>query len=321
MEHGKAEKYQQKFTLLGLSSSLLLDNAVSVYWRSLRLELVTMIYALHSILSIKDNIPELKLPESDDFEVDVAKEALFGVDNSGGARAHQNKPLEHRLARAMLSSAGFLDISKMVEYRIPQFPSQCGDPQLGVLKNQVVHLKKGRMDVQFLFLTCNDCGKVFRAPYYECTLGCRHVDFDETGEDFAVCATCFRTTTHEQAHLRRKRLQSDISESVARELCTCPEVDNPLHVSLVLEGIKGKDIDAWFEERQKSGLTLEGHVRTCQYLAMQAKRRACVESVNGLEDKAQIKKLGKEDGKYEPRFGDRIQAAFKSHAREALSDG
>lgn len=172
------------------------------------------------------------------------------------------------------------------------------------------------MDVQFISLTCNDCGKVFRAPYYECTPPCRHTDFCETGEMFAVCALCFRTTAHEQTHLRRKRLESDIPEIVAKELCECPDVDNPLLVSLDLEGIKGKDINAWFEEREKQGLTLEGHVRTCQYLAMQAKRRACVMRINELEDKAQAKTLGKDDGKYEPRFGDKILKMLPNRVRE-----
>lgn len=164
MEHGGAKHYPQNIALIGSSSALLVESAVSMYWRSLRLEIATMIFALHSILSNKDHIPELnqndpaylsnsqrlsiriipylkdwwpfpELPESDDFEVDLAKEALFGVNGTSGAIAHQNKPIEYRLTRAMLSSAGLLDILKIVEYRNPQFPSQWGDPQLGVFQN------------------------------------------------------------------------------------------------------------------------------------------------------------------------------------------
>ena len=163
-------KYPQNFTHIGPSSALLLTHAEAIYWRSLRLELSSLISALHTILSKKSLIPELneedpsylsdhqrlsiriipylkdwwpfpELPESEDFEVDLAKEALLGFNGVGGARAHQNHPIEYRLARAMLSSAGFLDVSKIVEYRTPQFPSQCGNPQLAIFGNRVEHLK------------------------------------------------------------------------------------------------------------------------------------------------------------------------------------
>lgn len=170
------------------------------------------------------------------------------------------------------------------------------------------------MDVQFISLSCNDCDNVFRAPYYECSHKCPHKDFAETGETFAVCASCFLTTSHPQEHLKRRKLHSSIPESVAKELCQCPGVDNPLFVTIDFEG---KGIDEWFDEREKAGKTLAGHVKGCQYLAMEAKRMACVEGVNDIEDKAQAKKLRKSDGgKYEPRFGEKVLKMFPHRMRE-----
>jgi hypothetical protein len=100
----------------------------------------------------------------------VLQKSLLGDGEFGGARGwsplvcwvwgplakpkddgagHQDKPMEYRLARMILSGLGYaclliresmswvgtytgisiLDIDKLIEYRNPQFPSQCGDPQ------------------------------------------------------------------------------------------------------------------------------------------------------------------------------------------------
>jgi hypothetical protein len=184
---------------------------------------------------------------------------------------------------------------------------------VGVFEDRVEHLDDGSMDVQYIYLTCNDCGKVFRGPYYECSAGCHHKDYQETLETFAVCAGCHLTTKHDPQHLRKRKLRYALSEKVARELCQCPGVENPLHVIIDFE-----DLEHWedlFNERQMSGRTLEGHVKHCQYLRMEAKRRAVIQTVNKQEDREQQKKLREEDKTYSQPLGERLLKAFPKFTR------
>jgi len=164
------------------------------------------------------------------------------------------------------------------------------------------------MDVQFIYLSCNDCGKVFRAPYYECSAGCRHTDYEDTQETFAVCAACYLTTKHAPQHLRKRKLHSAISARAAKELCQCPGVEDPLHIVIDFE-----NPESWedlFEERQKSKRTLEGHVKGCQFLRMEAKRRDVIKAVNEQEDKHQLKKLREQDEAYTQPLGERALKMF-----------
>ncbi|KAJ4349235.1 hypothetical protein N0V95_004771 [Ascochyta clinopodiicola] len=49
---------------------------------------------------------------------------------------------------------------------------------------------------------------------------------------------------------------------------------------------------------------------------MESKRRGCVATVNDMEDKAQAKKLRKDDAKYEPRFSEKLLKMFPNHVRK-----
>jgi hypothetical protein len=178
---------------------------------------------------------------------------------------------------------------------------------VAIFQNRVQYLKGGSMDVQFIYLTCNDCGKIFRAAYYECSEGCHHRDWEETEEVFAVCAQCYQKTDHDIQHLRKRIIHQPFTEAVAKELCQCPKVDNPLKVV-----IDFPDPERWeelFEERQKQKRTLEGHTRACQYLAMEFKRRSVIDTVNGKEDKEYEemlkKRLKEQNRRYHPRLKDK----------------
>jgi hypothetical protein len=184
---------------------------------------------------------------------------------------------------------------------------------VGVFEDRVEHRRDGSMDVQYIYLTCNDCGKVFRAPFYECSAGCRHKDYKDTGETFAVCAACYLNTEHDTQHLQKRNLRSALSEKVAKELCQCPGVENPLRVAIDFD-----DPQHWedqFKERQKSGRTLEGHVKHCQYLRMEGKRKAVIKAVNKQEDHDQYKKLREQDETYSRPLGNRLLKAFPNFTR------
>jgi hypothetical protein len=184
---------------------------------------------------------------------------------------------------------------------------------VGVFGDRVEHRIDGSMDVQYICLTCNDCDKVFRAPYFECSAGCRHKDYEDTGETFAVCAACFLDTEHNPQHLRKRKLRYALSEKVAKELCQCPGVENPLRVVIEFE-----DQEHWedlFDERQRSGRTLEGHVKHCQYLRMEGKRRAVIEAVNQREDSDQQKKLREQDETYSQPLRNRFLKTFPNFTR------
>jgi hypothetical protein len=186
-----------------------------------------------------------------------------------------------------------------------------------IFQNRVQHLKDGYMDVQFIYLTCNDCGKVFRAAYYECSEGCHHRDWEETEEVFAVCAQCYHTTDHDIHHLRKRHIHHPFTEAVAKELCQCPGVDNPLKFI-----IDFPDPERWeelFEARQKQNRTLEGHKRACQYLAMEFKRLKVTDAVNEKEDKESEemlkKRLKEQNRKYHPRLKDKALKKFPKFVR------
>ncbi|KAK5744775.1 hypothetical protein LTR17_001851 [Elasticomyces elasticus] len=231
----------------------------------------------------------------------------------------QDKPTEYRLARMLLIGLGMLDIDKLVEYRRPQFPSQCGEPQLGIFQDRVEKLKDGRMDVQFTYLTCNDCDKVFRAAYYECNKGCRHHDWDKTEEVFAVCAQCYHGTDHDIHHLLKKPIRHPFSDMVAKQLCQCPGVENPLMV--VLDFPDPEKWEELFEERQKQRRTLAGHTKSCQYLKMEDKRWGVIDTVNEQEDQeyeqSLRRRLEEQNKKYRPPLKGKILKAlpkkFRSH--------
>jgi len=154
---------------------------------------------------------------------------------------------------------------------------------VGVFEDRVEHLPQGRMDVQFISRTCNDCDAVFRAAYYECTAGCPHKDYHETRELFAVCARCYETTEHDIQHLEKKPVHHPFTAAVVAKLCKCPGIENPLRV--VVDFPDPENWEQLFDERQKQKLTLEGHNSKCQFLAMESKRLQVVHTVNKIEDK------------------------------------
>ncbi|UZP32189.1 hypothetical protein NXS19_000005 [Fusarium pseudograminearum] len=305
----------REWTNLGLAKDKLLEEAESLYWAALNLEIAGAALSLNTMISQIPLIEELTedsteflalskrlsirmLPfikawwpfsdedtsnGADKNDVDILRQVLLGQGDFAGAKGHQDKPPEYRLARMLLSGLGILDIDKLIEYRRPQYPSQCGEPQLAIFQNRVQQLKGGSMDVQFTYLNCNDCGKVFRAAYYECSEGCHHRDWEDTEEVFAVCAQCYQTTDHNIQHLRKRTIHHPFTEAVAKELCQCPGVDNPLKV--VIDFPHPERWEGLFEERQRQKQTLEGHRRGCQYLAMEFKRLRVIDTVNETEDK------------------------------------
>jgi hypothetical protein len=123
------------------------------------------------------------------------------------------------------------------------------------------------MDVQFIYLSCNDCGKAFRAPYYECSAGCRHTDYENTRETFAVCAACYLTTKHAPQHLRKRKLHSAFSAKVAKELCQCPGVEDPLHTVIDFEDPESWE-DLLDERRLTTAKEQEDIGRACQGLSI-----------------------------------------------------
>lgn len=102
------------------------------------------------------------------------------------------------------------------------------------------------------------------------------------------------------------------TEEVAKELCQCSGVDNPLKVV-----IDFPDPERWeelFEERAKQKRTLEGHTSACQYLAMEFKRRRVVETVDEKEDQeyeeSLKKRLKEQNRKYRPRLKNKALKVF-----------
>lgn len=59
MEDEKSKNYPHKWTQLGNASTRLLGEAEAMYWRAMKLEIASIVYALHEILAKKDGIPEL----------------------------------------------------------------------------------------------------------------------------------------------------------------------------------------------------------------------------------------------------------------------
>ncbi|KIL84690.1 hypothetical protein FAVG1_12217 [Fusarium avenaceum] len=294
----------REWTNVGRAKDKLLEEAESLYWAALNLEIAGAALSLNTMISQVPLIEELTensteflplskrlsirmlpfikawWPFSDEDtsngagenDVDILRQVLLGQGDFAGAKGQQDKPPEYRLARMLLSGLG---------------SSRIGGHSILLnaesLSNRVQQLKDGSMDVQFTYFNCNDCGKVFRAAYYECSEGCHHRDWEDTEEAFAVCAQCYQTTDHNIQHLRKRTIHHPFTEAVAKELCQCPGIDNPLKV--VIDFPHPERWEELFEERQRKKQTLEGHGRGCQYLAMEFKRLRVIDTVNETEDK------------------------------------
>src|SRR5262245_5333057 len=112
------------------------------------------------------------------------------------------------------------------------------------------------MNVQFIYLACNNCDKVFRSPYYKYTQGCHHQDYEDTKEVFAAYGKCYETTNHDILHLHKTPTHHPFTEAMVGELCQCPDVGNPLRA--VIDFPDPDRWEGWFDRRQRQNRTLDG---------------------------------------------------------------
>jgi len=59
MQNDKDDEYPKEWTSLGTAADRLLGEAEAMYWRSMKLEIASVIHTLHELLQLKPQLEEL----------------------------------------------------------------------------------------------------------------------------------------------------------------------------------------------------------------------------------------------------------------------